>query len=168
MNKHCGGCNKDKPLESFGKDKHRNDGLTSQCKLCRNKRCSVYRKEHPDFIKHLNKKNTERRKIYYSDPIKKRKYKNLELIRTFGITLDEYETLFEKQQGVCAICKKPELGTRNNYLAVDHNHTTGKVRGLLCNFCNRALGLFCDDLYNLASAIEYLKEHIDESTSDPS
>ena len=167
--KHCGGCNKDKPIESFGKDKHRSDGLTSQCKLCRNKRCSEYRKEHPDFIKHLNKMSVARRKEYYADPVRKRKYKNLELKRTYNITIEKYENLFQKQNGLCAICFKPELSPKNSYMAVDHDHSCcsgqkscGKcVRKLLCNFCNRALGLFCDDISIVEKALIYLKEHKD-------
>lgn len=64
------------------------------------------------------------------------------------------------QGGVCAICKKPERhrsnGPKVKRLAVDHDHTTGEVRGLLCNNCNRALGLFGDDVTALQAAIDYL------------
>lgn len=167
MKKYCGGCKTVKLEEEFGKDKHRTSGLTSQCKVCRNVRCSKYRKDHPEFIAHLNKMNTERRKTYYADPERKRKYKSLELKRTYGITLEQYELLFNRQNGLCAICNKPELGTRNDYLAVDHDHTTNEIRGLLCNFCNRAIGLFCDDIVVIEQAVEYLKEYKNASSSNP-
>ena len=70
------------------------------------------------------------------------------------LTEGEYETMLDRQNGVCAICKGKPKGER---LAVDHVHGTEKVRGLLCGPCNRALGLFKDDPVRLAVAIEYLK-----------
>lgn len=74
---------------------------------------------------------------------------------SYGITLKDYETLEKSQNGVCKICQKPEKGKR---LAVDHCHETGKIRGLLCQKCNRALGMFHDDPQLLKKAIKYLKE----------
>ena len=65
----------------------------------------------------------------------------------------EYKALLDKQGGVCAICRERPKGK----LAVDHAHSTGKVRGLLCNFCNVGLGLFRDDERRLLAAVEYLK-----------
>jgi len=61
------------------------------------------------------------------------------LKRDFGITIEEYDAMLTKQGGVCAICKRPP---NKNRLAVDHDHTTGEVRGLLCPSCNRAVGYF--------------------------
>ena len=71
----------------------------------------------------------------------------------FGITAGQYGALFAAQGGVCAICGRPPVGKR---LAVDHNHETGAVRGLLCSNCNRALGLLQDDESVVASAARYL------------
>lgn len=71
------------------------------------------------------------------------------------LTEEEYRALYERQGGVCAICgEKPKSGR----LAVDHVHGTDRVRGLLCNLCNPALGLFKDDPRKLEAAIEYLKK----------
>lgn len=75
------------------------------------------------------------------------------LKRKYKITLEQYQELFEKQNGVCAICKGIEEG---RMLSVDHNHSTGKVRGLLCGSCNRALGLFQDSPVLLETAKEYV------------
>ena len=72
----------------------------------------------------------------------------------YGITADQYDVLVKKQKGQCAICKQP--CTVNTKLSVDHNHTTGKVRGLLCHRCNLALGLFKDDVNRLQAALNYL------------
>lgn len=76
--------------------------------------------------------------------------------RKFGLTPEAWNIMFEEQGGVCAICKNPE--TQNRRISVDHDHETGKVRGLLCNNCNRGLGLLKDSLHTLSSAVEYLKK----------
>jgi len=63
----------------------------------------------------------------------------------YGISVEEYEAIFAKQNGVCAICEKPENLTKDgklHALAVDHNHETLQVRGLLCMNCNTRLGYF--------------------------
>lgn len=70
----------------------------------------------------------------------------------YGITLAEYNRLLSVQGGVCAICQRDNLP-----LAVDHNHTTGKVRGLLCANCNRAIGLLDESSTRLAAACSYLE-----------
>lgn len=76
------------------------------------------------------------------------------MLKTYGITLQEYETLLEAQGGVCAICGK-ECVTFEN-LAVDHDHATGAVRGLLCNNCNHGIGKFKDDPALLKAAADYV------------
>lgn len=75
----------------------------------------------------------------------------------YGLSLEGYETLLKKQNGVCAICHlPPEDGQR---LHVDHNHITGKVRGLLCRHCNVGLGYFKEDPRLMSAAISYIGEH---------
>lgn len=74
------------------------------------------------------------------------------LRKLYGISLTQYTELFNKQDGHCAICK--EISDKT--LSVDHDHRTGKVRGLLCHDCNRALGQFKDSILILESATEYL------------
>jgi hypothetical protein len=71
-----------------------------------------------------------------------------------GITVEEYDARLEAQDGLCAICRQLNASVRR--LAVDHNHETGEIRGLLCSHCNRALGLFKDDPALLKAAIDYL------------
>jgi len=80
--------------------------------------------------------------------------------RKFGITHQEYAKLYQSQGGVCAICSQPETATRLGKvksLAVDHDHKTGRVRGLLCSDCNTGIGKLKDDPKVLQSAIQYLK-----------
>lgn len=83
------------------------------------------------------------------------------LQRTYGITKRDYDTMLVQQQGVCAICGGEGflMNTERHKvkLVVDHNHTTGEVRGLLCHNCNRAIGLLQENTQHLEAAIHYLK-----------
>lgn len=89
---------------------------------------------------------------------------NVEKVRDYllkkdhGISLEVYNKILELQGGVCAICGKAEV-RKNKNLVVDHNHKTGKIRGLLCFKCNVALGLFGDDFVTIYLAHEYLQRH---------
>lgn len=78
--------------------------------------------------------------------------------RDFGITLEQYNEMLAAQGGVCAICKNPETHQRKGVwsLSVDHCHDTGRVRGLLCNNCNRGVGLLRDNADLCRAAAEYL------------
>jgi hypothetical protein len=78
--------------------------------------------------------NRERLKKKRAKPIVRRRH---HLKKRYGITLDDYDAMFKKQKGLCMLCGKPEKNKR--HLHVDHDHVTGKVRGLLCGVCNRAL-----------------------------
>lgn len=77
------------------------------------------------------------------------------ILRDYGLTRDEYEALLERQGHVCAICQKPDT-TAKGILGVDHDHTTGRVRGLLCHPCNVGLGHFQDDPALLTRAAVYV------------
>lgn len=84
----------------------------------------------------------------------------------YGITIEDYNSLLEKQNGVCAICKLPETSRQRphekvRYLAVDHCHKTEKVRKLLCKRCNHVLGACEDDEHLFQKFIDYLKEFKD-------
>lgn len=72
------------------------------------------------------------------------------------INLKDYENMFNEQEGKCAICKRHQSEFKKR-LVVDHNHKTGKIRGLLCSPCNRMLGQVGDSFTILRNAIEYLK-----------
>ena len=87
--------------------------------------------------------------------------KNRKLKKTYGISLDEYNELLSKQDGKCAICGVDNNGKYRNKsraLAVDHCHTTGKIRGLLCSDCNTGIGLLKDNVNFLQFAIKYLNK----------
>lgn len=76
-------------------------------------------------------------------------------VENFGITMEQYRAMSEAQKDVCAICGKPNHS--GWMLAVDHDHKTGKVRGLLCSNCNRGIGLFKDSSAFLRKAMNYLE-----------
>lgn len=75
------------------------------------------------------------------------------LSRVYNLSVDDYDAMLEAQNGVCAICKRPPL---KNRLAVDHEHATGLIRGLVCWSCNRGLGYWNEDIARLLSACDYL------------
>lgn len=90
-------------------------------------------------------------------------HKRISLKKEFGITLEYYYSLLKEQNNVCAICKQPETlwnkrHLRPQNLSVDHCHTTGKIRGLLCNNCNRAIGMLKDNKNVLQAALDYLSK----------
>jgi len=112
------------------------------------KRDKIYKDKHREI---LREKNTIYRKnnpnIAY---LSRRK---AQLKRKFNLSLNDYNILLEKQKGVCNICKIKET---TKALCVDHNHTTGEIRGLLCSNCNRGIGLLKDDIVLLKEAIKHL------------
>jgi len=80
----------------------------------------------------------------------------------YGVTRQEYNNLHEAQEGKCAICKEKETKTRQGKLirlSLDHCHSSGKHRGLLCSKCNTAIGLLNEDEHLLEEAIAYLAKH---------
>jgi len=112
--------------------------------------------------------NPEQRKNYYKNnknhinakskawhEANKDRVKHLNLVRDFDITFEDYNKLLEKQNESCAICHRHQTEF-DRALAVDHNHETGKVRGLLCLSCNNGLGRFKDNKDLLSEAIKYL------------
>lgn len=103
------------------------------------------RKDTKEYKEH--KKNQ-----YYKNRDKRLKIAKISKLKIqYGLTLEECQSLFKSQEGKCAICKEFENG-----LVIDHNHFTGKVRGLLCNKCNLGLGLFRDNPEFLSVAKEYV------------
>jgi len=107
------------------------------------------RKEYKKTEAGREAENKYRRRRFSTDEVKNRR-----LIEKYGISLKQRNELFEKQGGVCAICKNTPKGS----LHTDHSHSTGVVRGILCNKCNMALGLLKDNTEFLMNAIEYLKK----------
>ena len=89
--------------------------------------------------------------------------KCINLLNSFGINSVDYGIMLKKQNGVCAICNKPEQAKHQNgkirQLAVDQCHKTNRIRGLLCTNCNNGLGQFQDNVFLLQNAISYLEKY---------
>lgn len=139
MSKHfktCTKCNKRKPITDFHKVNRVKSGYGARCRPCINKLHNAWLT--PEYAREQNLK------------------------RAFGITSDDYNKILLEQHDTCAICNQPETTVwkgKVQALSVDHNHDTGKIRGLLCNSCNRALGKFRDNRAILQSAVKYLEKH---------
>jgi len=129
--KWCPGCEQMLPRDRFYRDKSVSNGLRSYCKEC---------------TRQQNKARKRSRE-------QNRKYN----IQKYGITIDEYDALLEAQDGCCAVCGTLYPGKQGRF-CVDHDHTTGKIRGLLCATCNLGLGHFQDDVERLQLAIDYLNK----------
>lgn len=160
ISKVCSKCNTEKPLDQFP---YRKDSM--KYKVNRESRCKVCKTEY------------ERKRVMSDPEKKKRKYEQNQKWKSkdpdrykgtifpskwkrLGIdcTKEDYLKMLEKQNSVCAICKKVDMvNGKQVALSVDHCHTTGKVRGLLCGSCNRGIGLLKDDPNLLNNAISYLQ-----------
>ena len=124
----CTKCNKTKEVTAFSESKSEKGYKQYRCKECNKE----YREGRKEIIK------------------------NYQLKHRFGLSLENYKELLKNQNNSCKICKIP--CRTGKMLAVDHNHKTGNIRGLLCAYCNRALGLLNDDTQLLEEAIKYLNE----------
>jgi len=158
----CTKCGEDKTVENFYYVVGNKDHLHSWCKPCVNEYNKTSYKNnrdkrletHNSWYKINREEILIRRNANY-DPAKERE---ASLKRLYGITLEDYKKLFQEQKGVCAICKEYKVTNKSDKLYVDHNHTTGNVRGLLCHFCNQGLGNFEDNINLLQSSIDYLNK----------
>ena len=131
--KRCRECGKVKSIDDFYNRSASPDGKQGYCKPCQNVRKKRYDEKNPSR--------------HYATRLKAK----------YGITIEDYEQMLAEQGG-CAICGAAEpFGRSNRYFHVDHCHTTGRVRGVLCANCNTALGLLGDDPQRLAAAVRYLE-----------
>jgi len=144
--KKCIKCGVEKPLTEFNKrtdtGRYRND-----CKQCRGK----------ENLKRYHTKKTTKEahsRASLKHYLKKR----------YDLTVEQYEQMLEDQNHRCAICREPE--TQGRRLAVDHDHSTGKVRSLLCQSCNTAIGKLKDDPELIRRAAEYVEHHSSERARD--
>lgn len=176
----CCRCKIEKSIDLFPRNKRLSDGRDTRCSSCNSISSKNYRnlnlektrastrrwyyankshvrdvqkrwgKNNPDKIKAAQKRYKESHPNY-------RTFKDIK--RNFGIDVSEYFKILNSQNGVCLICNRPErrkLFGKITRLAIDHNHKTGKVRGLLCSNCNRALGLLEENLVFIDQMKKYI------------
>lgn len=129
----CNVCQGVKPLAGFVKRKTEKNGYRKVCKTCHSIKQEEYKRKDPDRIRD--------QKLRY----------------TLGISLAQKRIIMKKQSNCCDICKV-DLDTVK-FTPVDHDHKTGKIRGVLCGSCNVGLGHFRDSLLNLFFAAWYLIKH---------
>jgi len=146
----CLGCTESKLLTEFIKDKRNKSGRGPRCRSCEGTRQEVWRSANPERVNKALKKYRDNNKD---------KLHNLELVRNYGITLIQKQELFKRQLGKCAM---PDCGLDlvSVFKAnVDHNHTTGKLRSLLCGQCNRLLGYYETYDIRFISFDRYLRDN---------
>ena len=112
-----------------------------------------WRIKNPGKQQESTRRWKENNKEYNRD--RQRKYN----IGKYGITEEDFDLLLEAQNHQCAICKTNRPTGKWKRFAIDHCHITGKVRGLLCNECNRGMGLLKDSPYLLRAAAQYLEDN---------
>lgn len=133
--KQCSRCGIEKPLDEYHQTKSIKSGYKAHCKECHNK----------DL------------REYYASDHGKNQVRGAQLQKAYGISIEEYDNMLKQQDNKCAICGTEECRTGKAF-AVDHDHDTGKVRGLLCRPCNSALGFFNDDYETTYRAADYLQK----------
>lgn len=127
-----------KRTESNTKYRHRNGGKQRECRECRRMRAHRYKQSHRAYL-------AAHMRVYRARDLAKT------LMQRYGGQAEDYHRLLSLQGNACAICKEQKK------LVVDHDHQTGKVRGLLCTACNNGLGVFSDNSIRLRIAVDYLE-----------
>lgn len=139
--KQCTSCKEFKPLTQFGNKSWTNkDGSVTSTKRSHCRSC-------------VNKSNLDR---FHNNPKTKEAHKTASYrhrIKSYGLSIEEYENKLKDQNHKCDSCGKEEK------LVIDHDHITGKVRGLICHSCNIALGNVKDSVNILKRLIKYLRKH---------
>lgn len=141
MEKKCSKCHIKKDIEEFNNQISSKDGKHIWCRSC-----------NSEYYKQRNKDGKIVQTYNYEGD------RNVKLKRKYGITLLDYNNMFKKQNGCCAVCGTANLGKRSVF-HIDHCHKTGKVRGLLCSNCNSEIGNLRDSVDLLYKAISYLQEY---------
>lgn len=167
--KYCSGCKTDKPVTDFYRNVAKKDNLANWCKTCSKASKRKWSKNNPDHEKDYSKKYRAQNRDKLKDYAKQYNVENAEhllnsrLLYRYNLTLEQYNAILAVQNHRCAICNREEDPTGRAF-AVDHDHkccpgrkSCGKcIRGLLCTFCNQALGKFQDSVEVLQSAISYV------------
>lgn len=158
----CTKCHVEQPVLSFYVNRNTKDGRATYCADCQKQASRQWTSDHADHVKARNA--AAREKPGYKD--RARRDMQRWWLTQYGITVEDYEAMLAGQNGVCAICHLPERYVdprtgRPRRLAVDHDHKTHRVRGLLCGRCNRAIGQFADEHERLLRASEYLRAAAD-------
>jgi len=150
--KTCTTCARELPatLEFFWKNRECKFGVSSACKECG-------KKQNRDWYNSKSEEIQSKRKTFYDEnPDRKIRAQRQQTLSRYGMTLADYEVMFQSQSGACKICGRPE-NDPGKLLSVDHCHDEqGFVRGLLCRKCNTAIGLLREDPAVVQRAADYV------------
>jgi hypothetical protein len=161
--KTCNACNQTKALSDFYANPSGRKGTRPECKECTKvrrkrwylanrereiQRVMAWQRDHPEMVRNVMNAFRAAGKKKVSD-------RKSHLKRKYGLTLEKFDALLASQGGVCPICGRPDPDN------VDHDHVTGKVRGILCWNCNVAIGQFAADIDRFVAAAAYLDQHDD-------
>jgi len=138
--KKCARCKKNLPSINFSKNKRAKDGLHSWCQQCKRVMQRKYSKKHN------------------ITPARKRYIRDYHLRERYDISLEDFNELFVKQNGCCAICNIHQAQTSRRF-HLDHNHKTKQIRGLLCESCNHLIGQANENPTTLVNAAIYLEKY---------
>ena len=130
----------------------------SYCRLCLTEYGRAWNERNPEKTKEYSR----RYRLSGKGKVVNRRYN----LRKFGLTIKDYDAILDQQGGGCAACGSKNHDGRGNRLAVDHDHETNTVRGLLCVKCNRALGLVNDDPQILRALAEYMEKRKERHAKD--
>jgi len=159
--KECKVCGQLKPLDDFYRSPGMRDGYRNDCKTCN---LAAQRARYDSAVSvaratRWQKANPERHAAFQAEyrnrPERKRAMRDLYYRREFGISADDVDVMIAAQGSQCAICGTAP--TRFASWNVDHDHETGRIRGMLCSRCNQGVGLFHEDVDRHRAAADYLE-----------
>lgn len=158
MTARCTVCGEDKMLSEFYTARTKKLGRQSCCKVCANQKTKAWRVANLARSREISRRCHRRRAVADPQRYTESGLRN-NLRKNFGITLDELHDMEVRQGNRCRICGSPpqDRGRFGCRLAVDHEHSTGVTRGLLCHNCNVGLGMFADSPERLEAAANYLR-----------
>ena len=145
--KTCCCCKQTKPTTEFSKNRRRKDGLQTECKFCKNNAARKRHAEHPEIGRAYTKKFHQKNPDFSWACTMRRRY---------GLSVYQFYELLSRQDHACAICLSKTAGGHGRF-HIDHDHTNGKIRGLLCHHCNTILGHAKDNAETLRRATAYLE-----------
>jgi hypothetical protein len=166
--KQCKKCGASKPLDDLYRAAGTRDGHRGDCKACssedKRRRYLANTQAAIDRVRRWQQANPERvnatQRARRAKPEAKLRERAGHLMRKYGMTIEQYDAMLEAQGGGCFICGRPPR--EDISLHVDHDHSTGKVRGILCFCCNNALADFQEDPELLKKAATYVSWHANQ------
>ena len=172
--KTCCECKRKLSYDLFNKSSSNKDGLQTWCRECQKKKYDVYRRAHPEkqkarwkryYLKNrgrmIKRTRDYEKKLSREEYVERYKRYNQESrLHRYGLDSEKYSKLLESQQQKCGMCSQLLNTDKPSSIHIDHNHETGKVRGILCNGCNLFLGRYESKRYDkkVSQAQTYLRK----------